>query len=143
MVFVVFATFLGCCTKIRFLIFMESNESVYQTMEVIIKKIDSSGNYVLQDLSLNEEKAVALLLQFRAVLQATRMTPNLIFPGENFNEMVELGPKKYIHLAERLRPRGMPKKWKVLNTNLLISGAVGAAIGGVIAATLFWILKCG
>ncbi|MBZ9630397.1 hypothetical protein LB465_06355 [Salegentibacter sp. LM13S] len=143
MVYVVFATFLGCCTKIIFLIFMESSESVYRTMELILRKIDSSGSYALQDLSPNEEKAVALLLQFRAVLQATRMTPNLIFPGENFSEMVELGPKKYIHLAEKLRPRGMPKKWKVLNTNLLISGAVGAAIGGAIAGTLSWILNCG
>lgn len=122
---------------------MEKNRTVYDTIEVILERIDSSGDFVLQDLSPMEEKAVALLIQYRAVIRATRMDPISIFAGENFSEMVELGPEKYITLAEKLSPTMVPGAWKVLNSNLLFSGAVGATIGGLIAGAIAWLFGCG
>lgn len=122
---------------------MEKRENVYHNMELILEKLESNGEYVLQNLSSKEEKAVSLLLQFRAVFCTTGINPNSILPGENFREMVELGPEKCIKFAEKLSPAIIPSSWKILNSNLLISGTLGAAIGGAIAGAISFYIGCG
>lgn len=122
---------------------MENRGNVYQNMELILKKMLSSGEYSLQNLSSKDEKAVALLLEYRAVFCASGKNANTIFPGENFREMVEFGPEKCINLAEKLSPAMIPSSWKTLNLNLLISGTMGAAIGGAIAGAISFYMGCG
>ena len=116
---------------------------IYDGMKSILERIDSDGDVVVEDLSQEEEKALALLVQYRAVSRATRTTPNIIFAGENFSEILELGPEKYITLAEKLSPARTPAAWKKLSSRLVLYGAVGATIGGAVAGGILWLFGCG
>lgn len=116
---------------------------IYATMTLILERIDSEGDLEVEDFSPQEEKAIALLVRYRAVTLATRTTPNILFAGETFSEILELGPEKYISLAEKLSPAVAPPFRKKLNSQLLLYGAVGALIGGSIAGIMWWLLACG
>ena len=120
---------------------MDKSRNLYDVIKEILERIESRGDFVLRELSPTEEKAVALLLQYSAVVQATRKKPHTIFPGENFTEILELGPEKYITLAEKLSPPMVP--WKVPYLKLLVPVIFGAAIGGAVAGTIVWFIGCG
>ena len=121
---------------------MDKNRDLYDAIEAILKRIGSGGDFVLRELSPTEEKAVALLLKYSAVVQATRVKPNMIFPGENFTEMLELGPEKYINLAEKLSPPMALRSWKIPYSKLIIPVIFGAAIGGIVASAIAWSIGC-
>lgn len=121
---------------------MEQQENLYNTIAIILTRLESEGNFVFQDLSPLEEKAIVLLLQNRVIISSTRIDPNSIYPGENFSEMLEIGPNKFFELTEKLKQTRIMRRKDVLNLTLLRWGAIGAIIGGALVGTLFWFFGC-
>ena len=121
---------------------MEQQENLYNTIAIILTRLESEGNFVFQNLSPLEEKAIVLLLQNRVIISSTRIDPNSIYPGENFSEMLEIGPKNFFELTEKLKQTRIMRRKDVLNLKLLRWGAIGAIIGGALVGTLFWFFGC-
>lgn len=131
-------------------IYIRNPEEEKKTMDSIIEKIDINSEYRHQvknnvqnyKLILNEMVQHDIVSrEYEKAISKSDEDFYVYREGPNFLKAKLQGAKKFIQNREdELHPSESKKVWEYSSNNPLISGLIGAVIGGLIVAVLIWML---
>lgn len=74
---------------------MGKNEKILQVMDEIVSQVNAKDELYYVPFRIEEKEAVRLLQIHKIVLVGTRCNERFLFPGENFNKLLNQGAKSY------------------------------------------------
>lgn len=85
-------------------------ENLYKIIENIVKEIHEKDEISINPMTSDEKKAIRLLLMHNVILMGTRPDQEVLFPGEQFNSLLNQEPKNFFSKKQNRGNNKIKKK---------------------------------